>query len=176
MQAQEKVDITWSPDIKLTWNDFKGTVDYNSRHSAISNIDIDYQEKKTKDSVMFTVKCLFSKQLSWVYYAAIESTESDSLLLIHERGHFDIGEIYARKLRKVLSETHFTNDELLNGKSDVIADSINKLLMVEQKLYDEETEHGSNKEKQKEWKNRIAKELLEWEAYRKETVTVFLKR
>lgn len=167
--------IVWSPDINLKWEDFKGPPDYSSIHWASVYIDLNYQERKIKDSVVFTVKCLFSRPFSWVKYEMVELTEWDSLGLIHEKNHFDIGEIHARKLRKVFSETRFTNDELLNGKSDIIADSIKKLSFVEQNLYDKETEHGSNKEKQNQWNIMIAKELLELNSYRRETVVAFLK-
>jgi len=166
--------ILWKSDIKLTWDNFKGSPDYSTYKIASAYIDINYQEKKTKDSVTFIVKSIFYEKYSWVFREAILYTGWDSLLLNHEQKHFDITEIYARKLRKVLSETHFTNDELLNGKSDRIVDSIIKLSKIEDRLYDEETEHGSNKEKQKEWDKKIAKDLLEWALYRKETFTVLI--
>ncbi len=66
--------------------------------------------------------------------------------------HFDIAEIFARKLRSKLSSLKNTCD-----RSSVLSlyQSIDNELVDFQKQYDIETSHGTNKNKQKEWSSKV---------------------
>lgn len=88
--------VIWNESIKLVANDFKGTVQYNDTVSAGSavRLKLDY---KLQDTLLqsYDVVCLFIKSESWI-------RDTTTFVLSHEQGHFDIGEIVARRLRKEL--------------------------------------------------------------------------
>ena len=71
--------------------------------------------------------------------------------------HFDISELYARKMRKRLEATHFSR----NVKAEVkaIYREILKELSDFQSTYDEETNFSRNREQQLRWNQKI-KEVL----------------
>lgn len=161
--------IYWSTE-PLTWSDFKGKPDIGNENNAVTDYNISVIPKLKKDSISFEVKCFFSTMSSWVK----EGTDTD-LLLKHEQGHFDLAEIYARLLRKELLENKFfyrTIQEDFTKLQTASMDNCNK----EQVLYDRETNHSSNKERQLEWNRKFEKQLKELEAYRKSIVTVAFKR
>lgn len=95
----------------------------------------------------------FITNKSWMKKSFI----NDSLLLKHEQQHFDIGEIYARRIFQKLSGFYFTANykqefvELMN-KNDLE-------LRQEQMRYDAETDHGRNRLQQKIWSQKIETEL-----------------
>lgn len=102
-----------------------------------------------------------------------KNSKTDSGLQ-HEQGHFDITEIYSRKLRKKLSDYTFKKKSLkanfmkfYNGNA--------ALLDAEHDLYDKETDHHRIEEKQKEWDKKIAEQLKELEAYKETNLTLKVK-
>jgi len=104
-----------------------------------------------------TVKTIFLKQDSWVSSELTDST----YVLNHEQGHFNIAEIHSRKLKKELkifeNENYQKNYTIIKSKmSQLILDATNNERYM-QDLYDMETEHSQNREKQKEWDEKIQK-------------------
>ena len=89
----------------LTWDDFKGRADKSTGYYAETQWELSFgkigfrsdQEIPLKDLVL-TLK--FNEKKSWV----VRGKETPELLK-HEQGHFDIAEIYARKIRKKLQAT-----------------------------------------------------------------------
>ena len=92
--------------------------------------------------------------MSWVKYDLKRKDD----LLNHEQTHFDLSEIYARKVRKEFSE-------LLDpcGKSDdelnIIVNLFLEKFQEEERKYDKETEHGLNEELQYEWDQKVYADL-----------------
>jgi hypothetical protein len=84
-------------------------------------------------------------------------------LLQHEQRHFDLCEVYARKLRQKLAKRSWTGDDA--DKIDRIYQHLYKELNERQLKYDEETVHGLDTDKQHEWNEQIAKELNELTDY-----------
>lgn len=62
--------------------------------------------------------------------------------MLHEEGHFDIGEIFARRLRKDLSATLRRTPVISPRRIDSIVHVHSKALDDMQKLYDNETNHS----------------------------------
>ncbi|HET8737622.1 MAG TPA: DUF922 domain-containing protein, partial [Pricia sp.] len=98
------------------------------------------------------VGCEFYPQKSW-YRPEL----CDALILSHEQLHFDIAELHARKFRKKLGETRFTD----NVKEEVreIYANVLKQLYVFQNKYDRETNFSRDLQQQLVWKRMIAKAL-----------------
>jgi hypothetical protein len=149
--------IYWRPDYKLKWDDFKGKPDSSSQFGAISYPGIKYSLSANEDSFNTKVLCFFIKSKSWV---RVISTTG----LIHEQGHFDIAELFARRLRKAFAEYKFNYRTI--GKD------INNLFLLNKQerakmdiLYDKETDFSRNKKQQMLWNNKLKTELNKLKKY-----------
>ncbi len=91
----DESQILWRKGIKLTWEDFRQApptdiIDKN----AMSGILVDYNYQVIEGKVpTFTLRTYFMKDSSWVV------SKSDRTLN-HEKLHFDMAELYTRKMRK----------------------------------------------------------------------------
>lgn len=165
----EQDKIYWSKNKKITWDDIKGTPDPASSLGAVTYCSIGYSAKLKKDSLNIIVTCFFNKQKSWV-----KPDQKTTALLKHEQGHFDLNEIYSRKLRKMLSEYKFDKASV---KKDIqiLYERSWKECYAQQEAYDRETENSRNSAKQQEWDNKISSGLKELDAYSATNVVVLLK-
>ncbi|WP_207512395.1 DUF922 domain-containing protein [Longitalea luteola] len=143
--------IPWSASRKLTWSDFKGEPDPHSSNAALTssniNIEFGYDEK----GFTYSIKCSFDKNRSWV---RIKNND----VLVHEQGHFDIAEIYARKLNKLMRSYRF-NIKTASQDINQLYENAMKQHRQTQLLYDQETDYSRNKPKQEEWLKKITSDL-----------------
>ncbi|MCZ6693600.1 MAG: DUF922 domain-containing protein [Bacteroidetes bacterium] len=158
-QVQSNQLLPWHQDKRLTWPDFQGEPEGDIDFKAMTNwqLSFDFQLSKAKGEINthFNVYTFFDNQKSWVR----EGNGSEQLLQ-HEQLHFDIAELFARKLRKQFAIYSFKSEnyqEELNLLFDASLDSCN----VVQTQYDLDTEHGLNQEKQQEWLQKIDQELMQ---------------
>jgi len=156
--SQEPETIPWSAERKLTWADFKGQplkTEWAAATTA-SGISYEFSTSGTLDNleVHFKVHTDFYPQKSWY-----RSEMCDSLVLSHEQLHFDISELFARRMRKKLAETTFTK----NVKAEVreIYRETLKALTAFQNKYDHQTNFSRNVEQQLIWNRKIAEALSE---------------
>ena len=153
-KAQGDEFIEWSPTQRLTWEDYLAKPASTSDAAAITSTALGLEYHVRNNALSFRITCKFSKTRSWGKY----KTE---YILMHEQGHFDITEIYARKLDNALREYNFNPKRF---KTDL--DEIYKDIMEEkeelQNQYDLETDYSRNKEKQTEWLKKIQKELAKY--------------
>lgn len=149
--------IPWSAARKLTWSDFQGTPDPKSPNAALtsSNVNIEFGYNDT--GFQYTIKCSFDKNRSWVRIATNE-------VLAHEQGHFDIAEIYARKLNKAMAAYHF-NAQTADNDVNQLYENIMKEHRQTQIQYDQETDYSRNRPKQQEWLKKIATDLKSLEPF-----------
>lgn len=152
--------IYWSEDYKLTWNDFKGQPNYNSKNiSALSSSGIMHSKGCKDGKLIYEVLSYFEKKESWVKAEAYTNHH-----LKHEQIHFDITELYARKLREAL-----TKQEFKCGQEAAFEYFVNTFIKDWHKLqhdYDYTSQHSINREVQAEWFQRIEIELLLLDEYR----------
>ncbi len=146
-------EMRWSPDYRIQWSDFKGKPEGWT-----------YMDATTESGIVFSWTCdwggfhpevyaIFDPVNSWV-----NPRNASDHLLNHERAHFDITEIHARKLRKRFSE--MGNACRLGRRGiDEVAQEIYRDSALMQERYDKETNHSKNYRVQKEWLDKIAKEL-----------------
>ncbi len=153
--SQDEI-IFWNDKQPLKWEDFTGSLVetsgfYASTHSSIK-YRYSYNTSGTIYNLRFDVSSYFIKGKSWT----LKERQTPALLK-HEQLHFDITELYARKLKEELEKQSYSNDfkdqvpQIFNAKK-LELDSV-------QKRYDDETDHSMNKEKQKEWEVYINEEL-----------------
>jgi hypothetical protein len=150
--ARSQDTVYWRPSRPLTWADFQAPPVGSSPFASITTAGIGYNLSYTEKAFHVTVYCYFLKSRSWT-----KSTNRKSLLK-HEQGHFDITELYARRLQKAFRVYRFHFDtvgEDLRG----IFDRINKEKTATNARYDRETNFSINAPEQVRWSRKIRASL-----------------
>ena len=154
--------IVWNDSLKLKWADYQAVPDTTSAYfqytSAASSIEILAEGYWKNDLPDFNVKAIFFKQESWTYGILTDS------LLKHEQVHFDIAELFARKIRKEILMQRDANNAKMDSYVRLIQDYIS-LWREEESKYDSATNHGLNHVEQHKWNRIIAKELELYNKY-----------
>ncbi len=152
--STDDAQFSWSKDRKLTWADFKGKPDKLNPAAALTYTDIKIGASYIDGKVTVQVQNFFDTKLSW------SKNKTSAPLLAHEQAHFDITEIYTRKilvkLNAIASEETIRNGTL-NKESSILLKEWKSF----QKKYDDETNHGIIANKQKEWEEKVAALLKE---------------
>lgn len=164
--AQANNKLIWEENRKLTWEDFQGepsnVIPFHANTSSGISYSWGLKGALNKFELTYNVESFFIIDQSWV-----KSEYESEHLLKHEQLHFDISELFARKLREKLSKVD--NSKLSKNSSD----QLNKLyediaaergLMQEQ--FDKETNHGSIKEAELKWQLQVAEALTKLASFR----------
>lgn len=156
-EEDEAEYIPWHPEQRLTWEDFqcepkRGT---DAVASTSTSLGIAYQMQAGQ--LTYHITCNFSKAKSW----GLMRTD---YILAHEQGHFDITEIFARKLNEALQNYEF-NRRTFKKDINEIYQAIVRQKEEYQKMYDGESDHSRNRKAQYEWLERIQQLLDETEAF-----------
>lgn len=149
--------ILWRADYKLKWDDFQGKPDSGSGYKAITVAELGSILSYDNSSFKAKVTCAFEKKKSW-------RLGTGQNLLSHEQGHFDIAELFARKLRKALKEYIF-NPKTIEVDYYKIFSKIKIERAKMDALYDKETSLSRNKSRQLYWNKKIEAELKKFEKY-----------
>lgn len=155
VQAQDANEdiLTWSKDRKLTWSDYKASPNPKSDAAATTStsLSIDYHIKDGQFS--YTIRSWFSRTKSW-------GRHKTDYILAHEQGHFDIAEVYARKLHQRMSAYHFSKQHYPKELDRIYKEVADEKAAVQQQ-YDRETRHSIDEIKQAEWLKKISRMLEE---------------
>lgn len=157
--SQSQDTIYWSTCYKLKWDDFLSTPDNNSKFKAVSSVGINYRLTHDEKSFAYSITCTFNRKKSW-------SKSTDSTLLGHENTHFNITELFARKLNQAFKNYKMNVPATIQNDFKKIAMLIRSQRDSMDNLYDKETNFSINKKKQLFWDKKIAKELKLLEAYK----------
>lgn len=142
----EPTSLSWQ---RLSWADFKGRPD----GSGVSMAATEMRLKTNKIGMTF----YFKASASFIPQKSFTTTQSDNVLN-HEQLHFDITELYARKINQSIQK--FQGCGYVEYKKVyLIYDSLCILWNKEQDRYDAETNHSLNEEKQCEWERKINSQL-----------------
>ena len=164
---QDRKDIiVWQEGKLLTWDDFQGKP--AKRFSAASthyNTFKTTEEKGNKAEVV--VEAIFYKNKSWK-----KMSWCNNDVLAHEQKHFDIVELYARKLRKQILERKYSSYTNVKAVTDSLYDAMDKEMDLFQDKYDDETDASMNGDKQREWNKMIMDGIKGLSAYKNTTFTV----
>jgi hypothetical protein len=149
--------IPWLGDRPLTWEDFKCPPKRNTDAVASTSTSLGIAYHIKNYVLTYEITCNFSKTKSW-------GLIKTPYILAHEQAHFDITEIFARKLHKALMEYDFDQSTY---KKDI--NTIYQKVVAEkeafQAAYDKETDHSRNKRIQYEWLDQIDAILADSEPY-----------
>ena len=149
-------EIAWKSDVLLKWDDFKGPVPVGSSAAATTASGISYDfstfYKGDELKIDFKVTTYFYPTRSWY-----KPKVCNEVTLLHEQLHFDITELYTRKMRKQLANTKFTR----NVKEEVrkIYNATLRQLNDFQNKYDSETNYSRNLIVQERWVKEIKSAL-----------------
>lgn len=80
-------------------------------------------------------------------------------VLEHEQGHFDLCEVYTRKLKERMGSIDLAGPNVKQDLMRIYAELSNEY-EARQQAYEHETVHGTNIAVQKKWQEIIAKELM----------------
>ncbi|WP_343671735.1 hypothetical protein [Chitinophaga sp.] len=155
--SQDEESIQWSSLRKLTWSDYKGTP---------------YRDQDT--NIAARTNCRFGIKINGLHVDVISEFipgrsnvrpgKETAALLAHEQLHFDLCEVYARLLRKELQKSPLTNANVAAISRDAFLKYYDAY-KERQIIYDNETHHGLNQEKQKLWNAQVATALADLADY-----------
>lgn len=168
--------ILWQENKKLKIQDFKAdnkdTIKVNRQQflGAISAIRIEYSSfQRNKNSVPdFSIKTYFDPNESWMLL-------KNDYVLQHEQIHFDLTELYARKMRKSvesLRQKNITNISIYRKKiqhwnvmkekasNQFDADNQDYYIKIGQKILLQKNP------KQEAWKKKVDRELFQYSLFK----------
>lgn len=149
--------INWRTRRELSWDDFQAVPNPTAPNAALTSTSIKFQYHYDKRSIQFQLQCIFHPGKSWVKI-------KNPRILAHEQGHFDIAQLYTRKLYKALKSYTFMAETV---ETDISA--IYKQVAAEQasfqERYDRETNYSRNIPVQLDWQEKIDDELKAMAAY-----------
>lgn len=150
--------ISWSATRPLKWSDFQGR---EAEHDFYAYTAYTITYKMSADGntgkVETEVRCIFRKGDSW----KTPDGKDDPEILKHEQLHFDIGELYARLIRKDISgylATHAYSKRTDKDLKDIFQTRLDECRRY-QRLYDEETDHSTRAVPQTQWNEKVARRL-----------------
>jgi len=161
--VQSESTISWKYGYRINWDDFKAKPQTRTDVIAVtaSGLSFQYSTKRYSTGRLdydFEVLAHFYPDKSW--YIKDHVTE---VTLAHERLHFDITELHARKFRERVKSTKFTSN--IDNEMEAIHNSINDQLSKMQRLYDKETDHSRDVIKQMAWQKYIEEALVALDYY-----------
>lgn len=155
--TKEKESINWRKRRLITWADFKGTPLETAPNAAMTSTSILINFNAYKTGFQFNLTCVFYPEKSW-------TKVSSEHILGHEQGHFDISELFTRKLHKALKEYRF-REKTVDVDIKSIYEHIAKEQAAYQSLYDQQTNYSRNPPEQSAWQSKIISELEELSGY-----------
>lgn len=158
--------IIWKEDQKLTWNDFKSSVNRKGNKDVVAYTHCGWEYSVVTSSnptapVKIEIETIFNKDKSWK-----DARRINDYVLLHEQKHFDIAEIFARKLRKEVVENIKTSADYYKNFKTIYSRISNEYRDF-QIAYDRDTQNGMDKEKQAQYNTSISEALENLNSYKK---------
>lgn len=142
--------LVWSLQRPIQWSDFQGQPPMGGEGAAQTASSFTYHVECHDSAPAIVVMATFWPAQSWARPDIARRTPQGVRTLLHERGHFNISELFARRFHRAASETA----GLCPGRTDSLAglfDEQNRANTAMQDRYDRETVHGSDQEAQARW-------------------------
>lgn len=163
--ADYEKEIIWTPQRKLEIADFKGGSEnkpYQAATYSYFGYDVHLLPKQKKFKL--SIKSYFDCSRSYFR----PSTDNDRIL-DHEQRHFDLTELYARKLA-VRMQNEIRDKMSYTERADQLSGEIHKELLSVQKAYDMDVYEDPGK--QRAWKSNIHKALERYAAIREKSIII----
>lgn len=156
--------IVWKEDVKLNWSNFKSKANNQRGEDVVAYTNCGWvysviKSTNPKSPVKVKIETVFNEDKSWK-----DSKRINDYVLGHEQKHFDVAEVFSRKLRKEVAEKIKTSGDFNKNFQGIYNRILNDYKNF-QIAYDKDTKNGMNEEKQKEYDRLIAEELENLKSY-----------
>lgn len=154
-------------NVQLKWKDYQGDAEDDVNASALTSIGfrMGYKGTARQDSLVVIVEAFFDKQNSWA------KKDTTAYALKHEQIHFDITELYARKLKQSIQGATLTYKNYQSVLRDLERKAHHDLNTADS-IYEAVTDYSKNKVEQKKWNDNIAVDLANLKAFEADTFKV----
>ena len=162
-QAQVKLPpgtLRWLASRPLTVADFRGRPQADNPHAALTSANINSGASCRDGESAGTARASFDPATSWVR----DPAHMSAALLRHEQLHFDIAEVYARRLRQQLAALHVPCEKM-GPAFNRIGQAGYAAWQQTEDAYDRDTSHGLNHERQAAWEVQVQQQLAELAAF-----------
>lgn len=155
--------LRWSASRPLTAADFKGRPRPTEAHAALTSANINTGASCRDNIFNGTARASFDPATSWVR----DPARMTPALLRHEQLHFDITEVYARRLRQQLAAMQVPCNKL-GSAFDQVTKAAYAAWQQAEDAYDRDTSHGLQHEQQAKWEAQVRQQLTELAAFAEE--------
>ena len=162
MAAQDA--MAWTAARRLAWSDFRGRPPSGGTEGAQTAYSLYYGLRCTRDLFQFHVLAGFLPRDSWVKPTVVANPDESRRTLDHEQTHFDLSEVYARRMRKHFADLFRPCDQPLESWRTVAQKYLRDEASAQDR-YDEETRHGLIAARQRTWGADVAQQLKELAAF-----------
>ena len=152
--------LHWSASRPLVLADFQGRPRPGEPHAALTSATVVAQVACKSNKFTGSVQAAFDPTRSWVRDPAAVTPR----LLHHEQLHFDIAEVYARRLRQKLATMQLPCAQL-GPVFERVSNGVYAEWEKAEDRYDVDTNHGLIPAQQQAWDELVRKQLTELEAY-----------
>jgi hypothetical protein len=153
-------EFSWSEKRKLTWDDFKGPAgnEFGEWAAAATFCGFGFEAASSGHNTEVKIFNQFQPSRSWVKHE-----HKCDAILAHEQCHFDICELFTRKLKMKMEAQRLSGN--VSQHLNSIYESVRNEYMAFQDQYESETNHGLIEDAQKQWQNIVADELMKTSGY-----------
>lgn len=165
-QVKAEGSLIWSSR-RLNWKDFHGKPRLGTATAAQTSSGVTYIVECHGERFRYAVLATFSPVESWVRPDIPGNRNANARTLKHEQTHFDITEIFARKLRKSFEgATGLCPDRPKDARK--LFDRLSEESQDIQSRYDNETAHGMSFDAQTRWTRSVEAGLDSLKQYRQD--------
>ena len=147
---------------KLSWADFRGTPEADRPYDAYTYWSVQYSyDAPTREGDGFRLSVRVWNRLgerSWVRPQVLKDPKNGELLN-HEQGHYTLGLLCALEFKKAASGRLFGAH--YHAEIQSLFDQILKKYVDLEKVYDAETGHMRNRDRQRAWDQQLARMVSE---------------
>jgi Bacterial protein of unknown function (DUF922) len=158
--------LAWSAH-HLSWKDFRGRAKLGTATAAQTSSSVTYIVECHGEGFRYAVLATFSPAESWVRPDIPPHRTSSASTLKHEQTHFDITEVFARRLRRAFSTARGLCPKHPKDARKLF-DRLSRESQATQNRYDDETAHGTVPEAQDRWTRAVAASLDSLGGFRQE--------
>ena len=158
--------VPWSRTFPLSWSDFKGPAPSGGIEGARTVYELNYEWQCRGTAFQYVVTAEFLPARSWVKPTVVVDPAESARVLGHEQTHFNVTEVFARRMRRYFSELYNPCAQT----EEVLRTAVDRYVSDEaamQKRYDDDTRYGLDVARQRIWERDVLGMLKELEKFGK---------
>ena len=153
-QASARGALPWSARHPVAWPDFQGRPHLGTSTAAQTSSGVSYMIQCRDSHLAFAVLAAFAPSESWVRPDIPPSPTASTPTLRHERTHFNISELFARRLAQSLATSHDLCPHRTK-EARRIFDQHRSASDATQSRFDRETDHGTIGSQEARWEREV---------------------